>query len=78
MYAPLIMYLCVWSLYDVCLLYVIYVWFCGVAYGWSLCNTSVVCVVCMVSFVIYVWIIMECLLFIWCLCTISVLCVVYV
>ena len=46
-YAPHIMP--VWSSYDVCVLYVVHVWFCGVVYGWSLCNISVVCVVCIVS-----------------------------
>ena len=50
MYAPHRMYVRVWSLYGMCVLYVVHVWFCGVAaYGWSLCNISVVCVVCMVS-----------------------------
>ena len=32
-----------------CVLYVVHVWFCGVAYGWSLGSVSVVCVVCVVS-----------------------------
>lgn len=43
-YAPRVMYTCVWSLYGVGVVYVVHVWFCGVAYGWGLCNINVVCV----------------------------------
>ena len=42
-YPPHIMYVRVWSSYDICVLYVVHVWFCGVAYGWSLCNMCGVC-----------------------------------
>ena len=49
MYAPHRTYVRVWSFYGMCVLYVAHVWFCGVAYGWSLGSKSVVCVVCVVS-----------------------------
>lgn len=48
-YAPRRTYVRVWSFYGMCVLYVVHVWFCGVAYGWSLGSVSVVCVVCVVS-----------------------------
>lgn len=46
-YAPHVC-LCV-SLYGVCVVYVVHVWFCSVAFGWSLCSISVVYVLCVVS-----------------------------
>ena len=37
----------VWSLYDMCVLFVVHVWFCGVAYVWHMLCVVSVCLICM-------------------------------
>lgn len=77
MYAPLIMYVFVWSLYDMCVLYVVHVWFCGVAYVWHMLCMVSVCLICMDyhGVVLHMWypytitvLCVVCLMCMWCTC----------